>query len=75
MMKIWTAWVETESGFDLVAAATDDDYSGGYSDIELERKSFDYDMEPRVLCLDVEDSFIGELVAGGDTEGSLHPQP
>lgn len=73
-MKIWTAWAETESGFDLVAAGTDDDYYSGHFDTQVEQKSFDYEMYPRVLCLDVDDNLITELFASGDTEGTPNDQ-
>lgn len=62
-MMIRTAWVEIESGFELVAAANDDDYFGVWFDLEVDRKTFEYDMEPLVLCLDVDDSLIAELFA------------
>lgn len=71
-MKIWTAWVEVEGSYEVVASADADYYSGGYFDLELERKFFDYDQEPRLLCLEVEDSLIAELFTDGDTDRPPH---
>lgn len=48
-------------------------YHSGYFDIALERKSFDYDMFPRVLYLDVDDSLVIRMFTDDDTEGLVEP--
>lgn len=60
-MRILTAWVETDGGYEIVAAANDDDYSYCYFEEKLEREEINYDQEPRVLRLDIDDSRIADL--------------
>lgn len=62
-MMIRTAWVETESGYDLVAAAHGDEYYRAYFEEAVEAATIDYDSEPQVLCLTVDDSLVASLFA------------
>src|SRR5690606_5522410 len=74
-MMIRTAWVETDGGFELVAAANDDDSNYPYFEENVEYEAINYDAEPLILCLTVDDDLLARLFAshnldGEDSEGA-----
>ena len=62
-MIIRTAWVLTDSGYELVAAIDEPNYDPAYFDEKLDFAALNYDFEPRLLDITIDDQLVADLFA------------